>query len=306
VYFADLVDARIHSVPEIRRLMRLRVLGQIVQMPRELQDADAVGILCHAEPGSGLAESYKSIRTGIDLLRRNWNGRVLLVTSPQPGEGKSITSSNLAISLAQSGRKVLLVDADLRNPSQHHTHGLHRRTGLTQVLADRLPFRRAVQPTPIENLDLLAAGPDTPNPAELLATQRLITLVEETRQAYEIVVIDSSPLLAVTDPSLIAAVSDGIVLVVRASVTRRHAAEQTLELLGTLGTTVLGVVVNGVKPGRLGYGHGYSNGYYGRTRRRTPADDEPLEPASGTAGLPTLTADRDAHDPAGGSGDPTP
>ena len=180
VYVVDLVDSRVHSVPEIRRLMRLRVLGQIMQLPHEQQGAVAVGILCHAEPRSGLAESYKSIRTGIDLLRRNWNGQVLLVTSPQSGEGKSITASNLAISLAQSGRKVLLVDADLRHPSLHHIHGLHRRTGLTHVLADRLPLRRAVQPTPIENLELLAAGPDAPNPAELLATQRLVTFVEET------------------------------------------------------------------------------------------------------------------------------
>src|SRR5262249_47611967 len=171
-----------------------------------------------------------------------------------------VTASNLAISLAQSGRKVLLVDADLRHPSLHRTHGLHRRFGLTQILADRRPLGRAVQPTPIENLDLLAAGPDTPNPAELLASQRLVTFVEETREAYDNVVIDSSPLLAVTDPSLLAAVSDGIVLVVRASVTRRHDAEQTLELLGTLGTTVLGVVVNGVKPGKLGSRYGYPYG----------------------------------------------
>ena len=279
VYVVDLVDSRVHSVPEIRRLMRLRVLGQIMQLPHEQQGAVAVGILCHAEPRSGLAESYKSIRTGIDLLRRNWNGQVLLVTSPQSGEGKSITASNLAISLAQSGRKVLLVDADLRHPSLHHIHGLHRRTGLTHVLADRLPLRRAVQPTLIENLELLAAGPDAPNPAELLATQRLVTFVEETRQAYEIVVIDSSPLLAVADSSLIAAVSDGIVLVVRASVTRRIEAEQTLELLGIVGTTVLGVVINGVKPGRLRYRYRYPYGPRAHAATKTrPTTSRPSPP----------------------------
>jgi capsular exopolysaccharide synthesis family protein len=304
VYVVAQVDPRVHSVPEIRRLIRLRVLGQFMQLPHEQPGAGAVGILCHAEPQSGLAESCKSIRTLIDVLRRNWDGKVLLVSSPQPGEGKSITASNLAISLAQSGRKVLLVDADLRHPSLHQLHGLPRRTGLTHVLADHLPLCRAVQPTPIENLDLLAAGPDAPHPAELLATQRLGTFVAEARQAYEIVIIDSSPLLAVTDPSLIGAVSDGIVLVVRVSVTRRPEAEQTLELLGTLGTTVLGVVINGVKPGRLGYRYRYP---YGRTGARSdegPAEDEPPEPPSGTAGLPAPTAVRDLHEPAGGSGDP--
>jgi capsular exopolysaccharide synthesis family protein len=307
VYVVDLVDARLHSVPEIRQLLGLRVLGQIIQLPRERPSVETVGILCHAEPQSILAESYKSIRTGIDLLRRNWHGQVILVTSSQSGEGKSMTSSNLAISLAQSGRKVLLVDADLRHPSLHHIYPIHCEKGLTQVLAERQPLDRTVQSTPIENLDLLAAGPGAPNPAELLASQRLVTFVEETRQAYDMVVIDSSPLLAVTDASLIAAVSDGIVLVVRESLTRRHDAEQTIELLGTLGTQVLGVVVNGVKPARLGYRYGYPNGSNGRRSERgveVPADDEPPEPASDTAGLPVLTTDRDAHDQPGISGDP--
>ena len=118
-------------------------------------------------------------------------------------------------------------------------------------------------------------------------------------------VIDSSPLLAVADPSLIAAVSDGIVLVVRGSVTRRIEAEQTLELLGIVGTTVLGVVINGVKPGRLRYRYRYP--YRARAHAATktrPTTTSRPKPASGTAGLPALTAVRDAHDPAGGSGDP--
>jgi Mrp family chromosome partitioning ATPase len=166
-----------------------------------------------------------------------------------------------------------------------------------------MPSYHAVQATEVENLDLLAAGPDARHPAELLATRRLVTLVEEVRQAYEIVVIDSSPLLAVTDPSLVAAVSDGIVVVVRASVTRRPEAEQALELLGTLGTTVLGIVINGVKPGSLSYRYRYPYGRTDASSDEGPADDELPEPAAGTAGLAVPRTVRDAHDPADGSGD---
>ena len=186
---------------------------------------------------------------------------MLLVTSPQSGDGKSTTASNLAISLAHAGRRVLLIDADLRRPSQHLIHGLRRSPGLTHILKDVLPFHRVVQQTLIDNLDFLATGSEVSNPAELLASPRLNVLLEEVRPLYDVVIFDSSPLLAVTDSSIIASVVDGVLLVVRVSATRRHDIERTLEHLKTLGTLVLGTVVNGMVREQFGYGYGY--GTYG-------------------------------------------
>src|SRR5271165_6186556 len=141
------------------------MLGVVPLLSRGQQGDVKIALVSHVKPRSRLAETYKSIRTGIDLLRRNWEGKVFMVTSPQPADGKSTTASNLAISMAHSGRKVLLIDADLRRPSQHTIHGLPRSPGLTEILNDQMPFHQAVQQTAIENLDFLAAGAEvSPTP----------------------------------------------------------------------------------------------------------------------------------------------
>ena len=283
VYVADQLDARIRSLPEIRRLLDYRMLGVVPLLSRGQQGDVIIGLFSQAKPRSRLAETYKSIRTGIDLLRRNWEGKVFMVTSPQPADGKSTTASNLAICMAQSGRKVLLIDADLRRPSQHKIHGLARGPGLTKVLNEQMPVHKAVQPTATENLDLLAAGEEVSYPAELLATDRLGTLLSELRQTYDLVIVDTSPLLVVTDPSIIAVVMDGILLVVRAAVTRRLDAERSQDLLKALETPVLGLVINGINPGQRGYGYGYGYGYlygYG-TYGRASASGNGEDPAPG-------------------------
>jgi len=290
VYIADQLDARVRSLPEIRRLLDYRMLGVVPLLTRGQQGEVKIGMISHVKPRSRLAETYKSVRTGIELLRRNWQGNVFMVTSPQPADGKSTTAGNLAICMAQSGKKVLLVDADLRRPSQHTIHGLARSPGMTNVLKDQMPFHTAVQPTAVPNLDLLAAGAEVSNPAELLATERLVTLMGELRLAYDIVIIDTSPLLVVTDPSIVAVAIDGMVLVVRAAVTRRHDAERCQDLLKALQTPVLGLVINGINPGQRGYGYGYGYGYlygygaYGRTSTVGNGDDPAL----------ALTSDRAA------------
>jgi capsular exopolysaccharide synthesis family protein len=180
-----------------------------------------------------------------------------------------------------------LIDADLRRPTLHAIYGLARSPGLTQVLRGQAAIGQAVQATPVENLALLAAGPEVGHPAELLATERLGEVLAELRRAYDVVLFDSSPLLVVTDPSIIAAEADGILLVVRASVTRRHDAERTRDLLQALGTNTLGLVINGVDTRRGGYGYGYGYGYlygygtYGRAA--APGEGEPPA-ASGVNG----------------------
>ena len=291
VYVADQLDARIRSLPEIRRLLDYRMLGVVPLLSRGQQGHVKIALVSHAKPQSGLAETYKSIRTHLDLLRRNWEGKVFMVTSPQPADGKSTTASNLAICMAQSGRKVLLIDADLRRPSQHTLHGLPRSPGLTEILNDQMAFHQAVQQTAIENLDLLATGEEVSYPAELLAKDRLGTLLRELRQAYDLVILDTSPLLVVTDASVIAVVIDGILLIVRAAVTRRLDAERSQDLLKALETPVLGLVINGINPGH-GHGHVYGYGNYGRASSSGNGDDPTLgllsDLASAAAKVPRI------------------
>lgn len=261
-FAADLLDARIRTVVELRSILDLPVLGMIEQLPRDqIAATGELGLLSHSTPHSAPAESYKSARTNLEFLRRNRRAQVLLVTSPLSGDGKSTTASNLAISMAHTGRRVLLIDADLRKPSQHAIHNLRRDHGLVHLLEGVLPVDRFMQPTTINNLSLLAAGPDVPNPAELLASPRLAEVLEEARPTYDVVIIDSSPLLAVTDPSIVAAAVDGILLVVRLVETRRHDVERASELLGSLGVPVLGVVINGVTREQDGFRHRYGYGY---------------------------------------------
>jgi capsular exopolysaccharide synthesis family protein len=224
----DLLDTRIRSLEEMRKVLHIPLLGQIPALPETTTPRVAsTGLLCHATPRSPWAEAYK-------------------VASPHSAEGKSTVASNLAICLAQAGRRVLLVDADLRRPGQHKVHGLQRERGLVHILRDLMPFSRVVQPTAVKHLDLITSGPEATNPAELLSSTYLHDFLAKAREAYDTVIIDSSSLLEVADPSILGAVADAILLVVRASETKRDEASRAMEILKGLGTPILGAVANGV------------------------------------------------------------
>jgi polysaccharide biosynthesis transport protein len=243
---ADGFDDRVRSLAELREITEFEVLGMIPRLTGDqLHAAHGSGLLCHYLPQSLPSEDYKAFRTKLELLCRDRQAKVILVTSPTASEGKSSTASNLSISLAHAGRKVLLVDADLRRPSLHASYGLRLDPGLTHVLKGVLSFQRVVQATPVENLELLAAGPGVSNPAELLAWPSLAPFLEEARRHYDVIVIDSSPLLIVTDPSIIAPLADGVILVVDGTRVRAREAAMAAEMLQAVRTSVLGILVNG-------------------------------------------------------------
>src|SRR5262249_24090856 len=155
-FLAEMLASRVHTLAEIRKLVDLPVIGLIPQLPPDPSASRSVALLCHETPRSSLAESYKATRTNLEFLRRGrQKAQVLLVSSPLPGDGKSTTSSNLAITLAHAGRRVLLIDADLRKPSLHDVYKVPRAPGLSEALEDLIPVERLIRPTFINNLDLL-------------------------------------------------------------------------------------------------------------------------------------------------------
>ena len=287
---ADGLDPRVRSVEELRDILGLNVLGRVPWLSaEEVRAQGEVSLISKALPRSPMAEAYRRVRTNIDLCRLDLHARVILVTSPMAGDGKSVTASNLAISLAQAGRRVLLVDADIRTPSLGRAFGRPHHPGLVHILRDLQPLGRVVQRTAIDKLDLVAAGPEVVDPSELLVSPRFRAFLDEVRPSYDVVIIDSPPLLLVTDTSIIGSAADGILLVVRAARTRREDAVDALEFLDLVHTPVLGVVVNGCGPERERYGYGYGYDAFGSDGSGLPTGAIAVRPAAGSVdGVPTF------------------
>ena len=246
---AELVAPRVRSVAEMRRVLQLPVLGQLPALAKDQTPlAGSIGLICQAMPRSPSAEAYRLVRANLDISRRGREVRVILVTGPHAGEGASTVASNLAVALAEAGRTVALVDGDLRTPSLHLTFGLTGDRGFVHLLRDLLPTTRVAQATRVPNLDLVAAGPEVPNPAELLSSPELPAVVARLGERYDTVVIDAPPLLGFADASILGSVADGVILVVRLGETKRADAVRAVEALKALGTPVLGAVINGANP----------------------------------------------------------
>ncbi|RIX45880.1 polysaccharide biosynthesis tyrosine autokinase [Paenibacillus nanensis] len=198
-------------------------------------------------PKSPISESYRSLRTNIEFASVDEPLQVIMVTSAGPGEGKSTTISNIAITYAQTDKKIILIDADLRKPTAHHTFSVSNRWGLSSVLSKQCELEEAIQKTNVPNLDLLTAGVIPPNPAEMLGSKRMSELIAQLKETYDIVLIDTPPLLAVTDAQIVSTKSDGAILVVDQGRVKRDIAKKAVQNLRTVNARILGVVLNNVK-----------------------------------------------------------
>lgn len=217
-------------------------------------------LIAHYKPKSTTAEQYRTIRTNIDFSQVDGELKTVMVTSSGPGEGKSTTTANLAVVMAQQGKSVLLIDADLRKPTMHYTFRLANVDGLTTVLTKKSTLEEAVQKTDVDNLFVLTSGPIPPNPAELLSSAAMESFAKHALTLFDIVVIDTPPVLAVTDAQVLANLCDGTVLVVRSGVTEKEAAVKAKELLEKSKARLLGVVLNGKPVLKDDY---YYSSYYG-------------------------------------------
>lgn len=234
---------------------------------------------------SPVAEAYRILRTNIDFARVGNPGKTLLVTSTTEGEGKTTTISNLAVIVAHSGRRVIIVDADLRRPSVHKMFGIANAAGLTNLLLDETPVAASsLQPTAVPNLWVLPCGPIPPNPSELLVSYRMERILNQLGEQADVVLVDTPPVLAVADPTILAARADGVILVVEAGRTRVGALRQAKERLTRGSARMLGVVVNKLGSRQAGYQYSYYN--YETPRERAPV---------GTAGRQCQDVARGQH-----------
>ncbi|MFS0562936.1 CpsD/CapB family tyrosine-protein kinase [Terribacillus sp. 179-K 1B1 HS] len=197
-------------------------------------------------PKSPISEQYRTIRTNIEFASVDQDINTLLVTSSGPSEGKSSTTANLSVVFAQQGKKVLLIDGDLRKPTVHYTFKLDNRIGLSTVLVGEKSLEETVKETDVPNLDILTCGPIPPNPSELLGTKAMLNMLEVARVTYDIIIFDTPPVLAVTDAQILANICDGSIIVVRSEQTEYESIQKAKELLEPAHAKFLGIVLNDV------------------------------------------------------------
>ncbi|MFN0088086.1 MAG: GumC family protein [Blastocatellia bacterium] len=302
VLFLDYINNKIESVEDIDRYLRLPALGVIPSLesegkarrllgkggngatdlaPAGLQGAASNGavILTQVEANSSIAESYRQLRTALMLSSAGHAPRTLLITSSQPAEGKTTTSVNTAISLAQTGSAVLIIDADLRRPRVHKVFGLKNNVGLSNFLAGEGDLAAMIQ-VAMPNLYVLPVGPLPPNPAELLGSARMKQVIETLSANFDYVVIDSPPVSSFADSLILSALVEGVIIVVKAGHTPREMAQRTRAHLQSVGARILGVVINQIKlqpHDYYYYSTYYSRYYYGNGEGDEKKEKEKVE-----------------------------
>jgi capsular exopolysaccharide synthesis family protein len=221
-------------------------------------------LITYEDPKSPISESYRSLRTNISYASTiDKKIKSLLITSSQPGEGKSTTTANLAIAFAQLRKKTLLVDADLRKPVQHNVFSHNRAPGLSEFLiGDVTDLDSIIHATKIDNLSIITAGGLPPNPSELLGSEKMSSLVNMLEAEWDMVIFDSPPIVAVTDASMISAELDAIALVVKAGQTERSAVDRALDTIRNVKAPIIGAILNGASQESLGGKYAYYYSYY--------------------------------------------
>ncbi len=260
-FLIEYLDDTVKTPDDISRISNVSTLGIIAKSKRGDD-----GIVALEDPRSPIAEAYRTVRTGIQFASIDKPLRTLVVTSAGPGEGKSTTAANLAVVIAQAGKKVVLIDADLRKPTQHKRWKLPNTVGLTGALlmdelSDNLDY--LLTPTQVENLWLLTSGQLPHNPSELLGSHKLLELTEYLLRSYDILIFDSPPALAVTDPVVLGRNMDGVIVVVDSGSTREPALVHVLSEMEKVSANVIGIVLNRYRRGRsAGYYYYYYDRYY--------------------------------------------
>jgi capsular exopolysaccharide synthesis family protein len=255
-FLRERLDDRVKNRQEIERRLDAPVIAVVPKVGTWRRAASAQ-LVMRADPKSPVSEAYRTLATNILYAASQHPLRVFMVTSPLGGDGKSTTSSNLAVALARSGKRVIVVSADLRRPRLHEFFGLPNDVGLSNLLSDSIRVARAMMDPGMSNLRVIAAGPIPPDPAALLGGHRAQEFIRWGREVADFVILDTPPVLPVADASILAPLVDGAIFILNADRTSRSALIQARDQLEQAGARIVGAVYNNVDPS-----HGASYGYY--------------------------------------------
>jgi capsular exopolysaccharide synthesis family protein len=281
VYVYEYLDDTVKSSEDLEEAASLATIGSVRDFRRDASSNGAANVALTLP--SPEADAFRLIRTNLEFAAVGRPLRTLLITSSNPREGKSTTSANLAVALAQAEKRVILVDADLRKPALHRLFGLPNRQGLSNLIAtESRSIDDCLQETALDGLRLLSSGPLPPNPVDLLSSARMRAVLDALTDRADVIIIDSPPVLAVADPIVLAWLVDGTLFVVDTSRTRAETLRDATEAIAKSGTRLLGAVLNKLKRGADGYDY-YRAGYYEYTENAngstTGRDRERLPPA---------------------------
>jgi len=283
IFLIDFFDNTVKDTDALGKKFKKPIIGEIASFGNDKKkknndDEDEHIKLTDKSVPFNVVESYKSIRTNVTFALSTVDKKIFAVSSANPGEGKSTTSANIAIALAQGGNKVLLIDADMRKAVQHKIFGLKNKKGLSSAISKMAQLEECIQKNVMDNLDIMTSGPVPPNPSELLASENMGTILEQLRQEYSMILIDTPPVNVVTDAMELAKNISGIIVVLRYGNTTIEDIEDTIKKIEFAKMNMLGFIMNDVKAKRSsyyskykyknkyyykkGYGYGYG-GYYG-------------------------------------------
>lgn len=223
---------------------------------------EGLNLIAHNDLKNPATEAYRVIRTSIQFAQAGKELKTLAVTSCMPNEGKSMTDANLAVVLTQAGKSVLLIDCDMRNPTVHKNFNLSNKVGLSSCISMGTALSDAVQKTSIEGLYALTGGVIPPNPSELLGSEQMKNVLQRAKEQYDYVLIDTPPVMPVTDALIVSRFVDGMILVIASAEVKVEMARDVKNQLVNAGANILGVVLNKVRSEHHGYGYGYYY-YYG-------------------------------------------
>lgn len=274
IVLLEFVDHTFKKPDEVERYLGLNVVGTIPKFRggkrgkskaknrKELEKEYLKNLITKNDPKAAATEAFRELRTNLHYINIDKEVKTIIFTSPSMGDGKSVTAANLAVTLARSGKKVLIVDADLRKPKVHHYFGVKNNIGLTNILTDSRDNikAKAIEKTETSKLDIITSGPVPPNPYEMLSSNKMQSFIEEVKDEYDIVIFDTPPVGQVTDAAILAGLTDGTILVLASASTRIDIAKRACKALDGVNANIVGAVLTKIDFRKTSY-YGYSYSY---------------------------------------------